>query len=135
LQKPLQITFKGTESSPAFEALIRQRVDALGRLHRRITGCRVVVEIPYRGADSAKVPVGVAVEVDVPGHNTIFGKDTKERHEAKADHTAPLNNAFDAVERQLDPRNTALWALCLCEAARFGGARHANGNDNRSRYR
>jgi ribosome-associated translation inhibitor RaiA/cold shock CspA family protein len=101
LQKPLQITFKGTESSPAFEALIRQRVDALERLHPRITACRVVVEIPHRGADSAKVPVGVAVEVDVPGHNTIFGKDIQERHEAKADHTAPLNNAFDAVERQL----------------------------------
>jgi ribosome-associated translation inhibitor RaiA/cold shock CspA family protein len=102
LYKPLQITFKGTESSPALEALIRQRVDALERLHRRITGCRVVVEIPHRGADSVKVPMGVAVEVDVPGHTTIFAKDIQERHEAKADHTAPLNNAFDAVERQLE---------------------------------
>ena len=101
MQKPLQITFKGTERSYAFESLIRQRVDALERLHGRITGCRVVVEIPHRGADSVKVPVGVAVEVDVPGHNTIFGKDIQERHEAKADHTAPLNNAFDAVEGQL----------------------------------
>jgi cold shock CspA family protein/ribosome-associated translation inhibitor RaiA len=90
------------ESSPAFEAVIRQLVDALERLHPRITGCRVVVEIPHRGANSTKVPVGVAIEVDVPGHNTIFGKDIQERHEAKADHTAPLNNAFDAVERQLE---------------------------------
>jgi ribosome-associated translation inhibitor RaiA len=101
LQKPLHITFKGAERSYAFESLIRQRVDALERLHPRITGCRVVVEIPHRGADSVKVPVGVAVEVDVPGHNMIFGKDIQERHKAKADHTAPLNNAFEAVERQL----------------------------------
>jgi cold shock CspA family protein/ribosome-associated translation inhibitor RaiA len=102
LQKPLQITFKGTESSPAFEALIRKRVDALERLERRITGCRVLVEIPHRGADSAKVPLGIAVEIDVPGHNTIVGKDIQERHEAKTDHTAALNNAFAAVERQLE---------------------------------
>jgi len=101
MQKPLQITFKGTEASPAFEALIRQRVDALERLHPRITACRVVVEVPHRGSESAKLPLGVAVEVEVPGRPTIVGKDAQERHEAKQDHTAPLNAAFDAVERQL----------------------------------
>jgi ribosome-associated translation inhibitor RaiA/cold shock CspA family protein len=102
VQTPLRITYKGTESSPAFDALIRQRVDALERVHPRIIGCRVVVEIPHRSAESGKVPVGVTVEVEVPGHNMVVGKDAQERHAAKEDHTAPLNNAFDAVERQLD---------------------------------
>jgi ribosome-associated translation inhibitor RaiA/cold shock CspA family protein len=102
MQKPLQITYKGTESSPAFDALIRQRAKALERLHARIIGCRVVVEIPHRSSESGKVPIGVSVEVEVPGRGIIVGKDAQERHEAKQDHMAPLNRAFDAVERQLE---------------------------------
>lgn len=105
MQVEPQITFKGLETSPAFEALIRQRIDGLEQLHARIIRCRVVVEAPHRGSETAKVPLQVAVEVEVPGRPTIVGKDTQERHEAKADHTAPLNNAFDAVERQLEKIN------------------------------
>lgn len=102
VQRPIQITYKGTESSPAFDALIRQRAAALEDLHPRIIGCRVVVEIPHRGSESGKVPISVAVEVEIPNRDIIVGKDSEERHEAKQDHTAPLNNAFDAVERQLE---------------------------------
>ena len=102
MQRPLQITYKGTASSPAFDNLIRDRVAHLERLHPRITGCRVVVEVPYRASQTAKVPLAVSVEVDVPGRSTIVGKHSEERREAKQDHTAPLNAAFDAIERQLE---------------------------------
>jgi ribosome-associated translation inhibitor RaiA len=105
MQVEPQITFKGLGTSPALEQLIRQRIDGLERMHPRITSCRVVVEVPHRAPDSGKVPLQVAVEVEVPGCNTIVGKDVQERHEAKADHMAPLNNAFDAVERQLERIN------------------------------
>ncbi|HEX4892739.1 MAG TPA: HPF/RaiA family ribosome-associated protein [Hyphomicrobiaceae bacterium] len=101
MQRPLQITFKNMDNSPAFDSLIRERVAALEKFYPRIIGCRVVVETPYRSADSAKQPIGIAVEVDVPNHNTIVSKDAQERHDAKMDHTAPINRAFDAVERQL----------------------------------
>ena len=101
MQKPVQITFKGTQNSPALEALIRQHVDALDRQHPRITGCRVVVEIPHRSADRTKVPIGVTVEVDLPGHKTIVGSDTQDLREVKDDRTVYVNTAFDAVERQL----------------------------------
>jgi ribosome-associated translation inhibitor RaiA/cold shock CspA family protein len=105
MQVEPQITFKGLETSPALEGLIRQRIDHLERLHPRITSCRVVVEAPHRASESAKLPLRVAVEVEVPGRNTIVAKDAQERHEAKEDHTAPLNNAFDGVERQLEKIN------------------------------
>jgi ribosome-associated translation inhibitor RaiA/cold shock CspA family protein len=105
VQKPLQTTYKGLPSSPAFDALIQRRVEALERLHPRIIGCRVVVEAPHRSAGSAKVPIGVAVEVEVPNRGVIVGKDAEERREVKDDHTAPLNRAFDAVERQLEKIN------------------------------
>jgi ribosome-associated translation inhibitor RaiA/cold shock CspA family protein len=102
MQRPLQITFKGLESSPALEALIRQRVGHIETLYPRLTGCRVVVEIPHRGAETAKVPIAVSVEADVPGRGPVIGKGEEERREAKQDQTAAVNNAFDAVERQLE---------------------------------
>jgi len=102
VQRPLQITYKGMESSPTFDALIRERVEALERLHPRITRCRVVVEIPHRSSESAKVPLAVSVEVEIPNRNTIIGKDAQDRREMKDDQTTALNKAFEAVERQLN---------------------------------
>lgn len=96
-----QITFKNIDTSPALQALIKQRIDGLEQIHPRIISCRVVVEVPHRAKETGKVPLGVSVEVEVPGRPTIVAKDQQERHEAKGDHAAPLNNAFDAVERQL----------------------------------
>jgi ribosome-associated translation inhibitor RaiA len=102
MQRPLQIAFKGMKSSPAFESLIRGRVAHLERLCPRITGCRVVVEVPHRASQSAKVPIAVSVEVDLPGSRPVIGRDEEGRHESKQDNAAALNKAFDAVERQLD---------------------------------
>jgi ribosome-associated translation inhibitor RaiA len=102
MERPLQITFKAMDTSPALEALIRERVGRLQTLYPRLIGCRVVVEVPHRGSETAKVPIAVAVEADVPGRGIVVGKDQEERREAKEDHTAALNNAFAAVERQLD---------------------------------
>jgi cold shock CspA family protein len=61
----------------------------------------VVAEVPHRGSEAAKVPIAIAVEADIPGRGPVVGKDLVERREAK-DHTAALNNAFEAVERQLE---------------------------------
>jgi ribosome-associated translation inhibitor RaiA/cold shock CspA family protein len=90
------------ESSPALEMLIRQRVEHIQKLYPRLTGCRVVVEVPHRAAESAKVPIAISIEADVPGYGPVIGKDEEERREVKQDHTAAVNNAFDAVERQLE---------------------------------
>ena len=88
--------------SPAFDAIIHERVAHLERLYPRLIGCRVVVEVPHRGAETAKVPIAVSVEADIPGRGPVVGKDEEGRHDAKGDHAAPLNKAFDAVERQLE---------------------------------
>ena len=101
METPLQITFKGLESSPSVEALIRKRAAALERAHPRIVSCRVVVDVPHRSTESVKVPLEIAVEVGVPGRKTVFAKDATERHEMKTDYMAAINNAFEAVERQL----------------------------------
>jgi ribosome-associated translation inhibitor RaiA len=97
-----EITFKGVDKSPSFEALIQQRISALEQIYPRILSCRVVVEVPHRASKTIKVPIGVSVEVEVPGRPKNVAKDARERREAKEDQTAALNHAFDAVERQLD---------------------------------
>lgn len=101
MDTPLRITFKDMASSEFLERLIRERADRLERFHDHIIDCRVVIEVPHRSPDSGKTPIGISIEVHVPGKRTIVAKDAEERREMKNDHTAVVNRAFDAVERQL----------------------------------
>jgi ribosomal subunit interface protein len=101
MERPLQLTFKGMDSSPALESLVRERLSRLERLYPRLVGCRVVVEVPHRKSETAKMPLAVTVELEIPGRGTVVGKDEVARRAAKEDHTAALNGAFEAVERQL----------------------------------
>jgi ribosome-associated translation inhibitor RaiA len=102
MERPLQIAFKNMASSEFVEQLIRERVGRLRRFHPNITGARVVVEVPHRSPEGAKTPVGIAVEIDVPGHKPIVGKGEQDRREMKGDQWAIINRVFEAVERQLE---------------------------------
>lgn len=102
MDRPLQIAFKDLESSPTLESLIRERAGRLERFHPRIVGCRVVVEVPHRGNESGKTPLGLTVEVDIPGRKTIVAKACDERRETRNDQTAVVTRVFDAVQRQLE---------------------------------
>lgn len=105
MERPLQIAFKDTESSEFLEGLIRERVERLNRFHPRIIGCRVVVYVPHRSAESGKLPLGVSVEVDIPGRSPIIAKAEEERRDAKGDNTVVVNRVFEAVQRQLESVN------------------------------
>ncbi|MGE4219391.1 MAG: HPF/RaiA family ribosome-associated protein [Alphaproteobacteria bacterium] len=102
MEKPLQIAFKDMDSSAYLEGLIRARVARLERRHTGILGCRVVVEVPHRSTESGKLPLGIAVEIEVPGRNKVVAKGTEERRDAKGDHAAVVSRVFDAVDRQLE---------------------------------
>jgi cold shock CspA family protein/ribosome-associated translation inhibitor RaiA len=101
MEVPLQIAFKNLDSSTFIENLIRERAGRMERLHANIISCRVVVQVPHRSPESGKPPIGVSVEVEVPGKKRLIGKDEQERHEAKNDQYAVVSRAFEAVERQL----------------------------------
>jgi len=101
MERPLQIAFKNMDSSTSLEALIRGRVERLKRFHAHITGARVVVEVPHRSSESGKQPIGISVEVDVPGQNPIIAKGQQDRREMKGDQSAIVNRVFEAIERQL----------------------------------
>jgi ribosome-associated translation inhibitor RaiA len=102
MERPLQIAFKNISSSEFMESLIRDRVERLQRFHPNITGARVVVEVPHRSAEGAKTPIGIAVEIDAPGHKPIVAKGEQDRREMKGDQSAIINRVFEAVERQLE---------------------------------
>lgn len=104
MQTPLQITFKDTQTSEFIEARIRERVDRLERYHPHIIGCRVVVEVPHKSPGSGKVPLGVAVEVEVPG-KLLVAKGEEEMRELKGDRTAVINRVFEAMARQLEDQS------------------------------
>lgn len=102
MERPLQIAFKNVESSTSLETLIRERVERLQRFHPNITGARVVVEIPHRSPEGAKPPLGIAVEIDVPGRGPVVAKGEEERRAMKGDHLPIVNRVFEAAERQLE---------------------------------
>ena len=102
MDTPLQIAFKDMDRSDFLDALIRERARRLETFHGHIVGCRVVVETPFRSAEGAKPPLGIAVEVTVPGAKMLIAKEHQQRHDAKADHAAVVNRAFEHIERQLE---------------------------------
>ncbi len=102
MERPLQIAFKNLESSTSLEAQIRERIERLERFHPNITGARVVVEIPHRSSEGAKPPLGIAVEIDIPGRGPVIAKGEEERRQVNGDHTPIINRVFEAAERQLE---------------------------------
>ena len=95
MDTPLEITFRDLPRSDALAALIEKRVDRLERFHKHIIGCRVVVETPHRSPAGGKQPLGIAVEVEIPGRPLVVAREEEEAHEAKGDQSVAVNRAFE----------------------------------------
>lgn len=93
------ISWHHMDPSPAVEAVIHKRIDALERIHDRIVGCRVVVE----AADKRKITgreFEVHVHVSLPGKD-IDVKRSYGQEEAEDDLLHAVNTCFTAAEKQL----------------------------------
>ena len=53
MQKPLELTFRHMDPSPAMEAEVRERVEGLERFCADIIGCSVVIEAPHKHHEEA----------------------------------------------------------------------------------
>lgn len=100
METPLQIAFKNLDSSEALESHIRERASKLKRFHPNITSCRVVVDVPHRSSGAGRPPLGVSIEVEVPG-KTLVAKNGKDVYDTKDGGTALVNRVFETMERQL----------------------------------
>lgn len=100
MELPLQVTFRRVAASPAVEARIRERAEALDRFFDRITSCRVAVE-----CENARQGQGasyrVRIDLKVPGREIVVGRDAGARRRYQDIHVA-VREAFDAAQRLLE---------------------------------
>lgn len=96
---PLQITHRQMESSLSLDEHIQNEAEKLERYFDKITSCRVVVELPHRHSEKGR-HFHVTIEVHVPRHQLVVGRDPEERvtHE---DPYIAVTEAFKALRRQL----------------------------------
>jgi len=95
MQLPVQITYRGMESSAALEDAVRDKAAKLEQFHPRIVSCRVVIEQPARHKHQGK-PFVVHVDLKVPGGEIAVNRDHAE------DVYVALRDAFDAARRKLE---------------------------------
>lgn len=100
MQQPLQIVWRGMETSPALEENIRERVIKLESFCDHIIGCRVVVEQLHRHKHRGNC-FNVRVDVSVPGTELIVDHAQRGDH-AHEDAFVAARDAFDAMRRQLE---------------------------------
>ena len=99
MQLPIEVTFRGMDSSEAMEAKIRERAEKLERYHHQIMSCRVVVEAPHKHHHKGKI-YHVSLDVTVPGSELVVNRDPGDNH-AHEDAYVAIRDAFDAMERKL----------------------------------
>ena len=113
---PLQITFRNVASSEAVKGWIQEEAKKLDEFHGKITGCRVVVELPNRRRKAGNL-YHVRVDLTVPGGEMVVKRQPNLRSkpariatrptkslEVKAPHKdlrQAVNDAFGAMRRRL----------------------------------
>ncbi|TAK71735.1 MAG: ribosome-associated translation inhibitor RaiA [Gammaproteobacteria bacterium] len=92
---PVQITVRDFDLSPAVEDHIRKRAEKLTRVCRRVSSCRVVIELPQKHKHQGKL-YNVRLDITVPGKELAVTRKCDE------DIYVAIRDAFNAVERQLE---------------------------------
>lgn len=95
MQLPVQVTYRGMDSSAALDAAVREKAAKLEEFHPRIMSCRVVVEETARHKAKGK-PFAVHVDLKVPGGELAVTR------EHDTDVYVALRDAFDAARRKLE---------------------------------
>lgn len=95
----VQITFRDFPPPLLAEERIRERVDRLGKLHPRITSCRIVAEAPHRHRGKGTL-YRVRIDLTVPGGKLAVNRDPHDKG-AREDFFVALRDAFNAMEQKL----------------------------------
>jgi ribosomal subunit interface protein len=100
MKLPLQIMFRGLESSDALEADIREHVDKLDRYSPDIMSCHVVVEARHKHHQDGNL-FHVRVDFTVPGREIVTSRE-RDLHHSHTDAYVAIHDAFDEARRQLE---------------------------------
>ena len=99
MQKPLEMTFRHMEPSPALEAAVRERVEKLELYCDEIIGCSVIFEEPHKHHRKGNL-YHFRIDVTVPGKEIVVKRSPDDQH-AYEDPYVALRDAFDSIRRQL----------------------------------
>ena len=100
MQKPLEMTFRNMDPSPALEEVVRERTGRLEQFCGEIIGCSVVVESPHKHHHKGNL-FHVRIDLTVPDREIVVQRSPDEEH-AYEDPYVALRDAFDAARRQLE---------------------------------
>ena len=100
MEKPLEISFRHMDSSPAVEARIREQVDELETYFDRIVGCRVVVEQDHRRHRQGNL-FRISLDITVPGKEIAINRKGPKNH-AHEDVYVAIRDAFRVATRRLE---------------------------------
>lgn len=95
MQVPLQITLRNIPASPALTEKIRERVEKLEALGRRVVSCTVTVDARHRHSQQGR-EFTVRLDLRVPGREIAV---TRDHHE---DVYVALREAFDVAVRETE---------------------------------
>ena len=100
MEKPLDITFRHMDPSPAVETRIREKVEELERFFDRIVGCRVVVEQDHRHHRQGNL-FQIRLDIALPG-KTIAIDRIGPKNQAHQDVHVAIRDALGAARRKIE---------------------------------
>jgi cold shock CspA family protein len=95
MQRPVQITSRNFQLTPAMESQIRKHADDLQLYYPRLTGCHVVVEAPIHHHRKGG-PFNVRIDLRVPGADVSVNRQPAD------DLAIAIRDAFDAARRRIE---------------------------------
>ena len=98
---PLQVTFRGMETSDALRSSIEQHVEKLERFSSNIIGCHVTVQQLERRHRKGN-RFNMNVQVQVPGEDIYVSNDPPADNRTFEDPYVTLRDTFSAVKRRLE---------------------------------
>ena len=118
MKTPLKTTFRNLDHSDTLVARIQEEADKLDKCFDRITGCRVMVEMPHRHRRHG-ASFHVRIEVGVPGKQLVVahdstphadGNDEPQGHqvrspeagETRKDVYVAIRDSFKVMRRQVE---------------------------------
>lgn len=92
---PVQITIRGIPVSEALRLNIQKRAEKLNQFYKRISSCRVVLELSQKHKHQGKL-YNARVDITVPGKEFVVTRKVNQ------DAYIAVRDAFNALERQLE---------------------------------
>jgi ribosome-associated translation inhibitor RaiA len=100
---PLDITFRGMESSDFVARNIREHADKLVQIMTEIQSCRVVVQAPSQHHHHGQ-PFHVRLEIRCAGEDIVVDREPGRPLQAHEDVYVAITDAFHAARRRLEER-------------------------------